>query len=255
MEDERIRPSRVSPAVGRPRDCPGGTPSREVRDGSRAATGAVARVDRHRRTRRCGRMGDEQRGCADRGGFAVTVAPAGPGRQRNAVAAIRAVLTAGMLLAVYYQAPLDRRIDVQVLVWLSLGLVGLGAALIWQVRAIMSSDAPRLQAAETVAIGLPTLLLLYASAYSVLSLQDPVSFTQRLGRTDALYFTMTVFTTVGFGDITPVSQAARVLTMTQMVVGLVAVGAVAKLLVGAVHVAVDRRKADEAAAGTTVGDP
>jgi hypothetical protein len=78
----------------------------------------------------------------------------------------------------------------------------------------------------------------------VLSQQAPESFTQQLGRTDALYFAMTVFSTVGFGDIAPASQTARVLTMTQMVVGLIAVGVVAKLLVGAVRVAVGRRTAD-----------
>lgn len=152
----------------------------------------------------------------------------------------------GLLLAVYYRAPLDRRIDVQVLLGLGLGLVGLAGALTWQVRSILRSDAPRLRAAETAAVGLSTLLLLYASAYGVLSLQDPLSFTQRLGHTDALYFAMTVFTTVGFGDIAPASQPARVLTMTQMVVGLLAVGVVARLLLGAVRVAVDRRAADGA---------
>jgi len=178
-----------------------------------------------------------------------------PGRHRNIAAAIRVVLTVCLLLVVYYQAPLDLRIDVQVAIWLSLGLAGLAAALTWQVRAIMSSDTPRLQAAETVGIGLPALLLLYAASYGVLSMQDPANFTQPLDRTDGLYFTMTVFTTVGFGDITPVAQTARVLVMTQMVVGLVTVGVVAKLLVGAVHVAVDRKAADEAAAPTTaVGD-
>ncbi|MBW0092173.1 two pore domain potassium channel family protein [Pseudonocardia sp. KRD-184] len=174
----------------------------------------------------------------------MTAGPAGPGLRRTTAAVVRVVLSVGMLLVVYYQAPLDRRIDAQVLVWLGLGLVGLGGALTWQVRSILMSDAPRLRAAETAAVGLPTLLLLHASAYGVLSLQDPLSFTQPLGRTDALYFAMTVFTTVGFGDIAPASQLARVLTMTQMVVGLIAVGVVARLLLGVVRVAVDRRATD-----------
>ena len=59
----------------------------------------------------------------------------------------------------------------------------------------------------------------------------------------ALYFTMTVFSTIGFGDITPVTEAARVIVMTQMVIGLLAVGVVAKLLFGAAKIAEDRSAA------------
>jgi len=84
-----------------------------------------------------------------------------------------------------------------------LGVVALAGALAWQLRSIMKSDTPRLRAVETVAIGLPFLLLFYASLYALLSFNQPASFTQNLGRTDALYFTMTVFSTIGFGDIAP----------------------------------------------------
>jgi hypothetical protein len=96
-----------------------------------------------------------------------------------------------------------------------LGVVALAGALAWQLRSIMKSDTPRLRAVETVAIGLPFLLLFYASLYALLSFNQPASFTQKLGRTDALYFTMTVFSTIGFGDIAPVTEAARIVTMTQ----------------------------------------
>src|SRR4030095_7505227 len=49
-------------------------------------------------------------------------------------------------------------------------------------------------------------------------------FTEPLNRTDALYFTITVFSTVGFGDIAPLATAARVTTMVQMLGDLVVVG-------------------------------
>ena len=39
---------------------------------------------------------------------------------------------------------------------------------------------------------------------------------QPLTRADALYFAVTVFSTVGFGDITPESEAARVVLIVQM---------------------------------------
>jgi voltage-gated potassium channel len=174
----------------------------------------------------------------------VTTASPGPGRRRAAAAAAaRSLVSVAFLVTLYYWAPLDQRLDTGVLIWLTVGLIGLSAALAWQVRAILASDTPRLRAAEAAAFGLPFLVLLYAAAYAALSLGDPASFTQPLGRTDALYFAMTVFSTVGFGDITPVTQFARLLTTTQMVVGLIAVGVVAKLLFGAVQVAVNRRAA------------
>jgi voltage-gated potassium channel len=170
-------------------------------------------------------------------------------RRTGAAVVTRGLLSAIFMVVVYYRAPLDRPLDFRILLWLGGGLIGLAAALAWQVRSIMRSDTPRLQAVEAVAIGLPFLLLLYASVYSVMSLDQPHSFTQELGRTDALYFTMTVFTTVGFGDITPATEVARIIVMTQMVVGLLTVGIVAKLLFGAVQVAVERRSATTARDG------
>lgn len=157
---------------------------------------------------------------------------------------IRVAISVTFMVLVYYRAPLNVEINQGLLRWLVVGLAGLAITLAWQVRSIMSSDAPRLRAAETIATGLPFLLLLYAAAYAVMSVDNPSSFTQRLGRTDALYFTMTVFTTIGFGDIAPATEIARIVTMTQMVVWLLSVGLVAKFLLGAVQVADERRAAE-----------
>ena len=59
------------------------------------------------------------------------------------------------------------------------------------------------------------------------------SFTQPLTRTDALYFAVTVFSRVGFGDITPKSEAARVVLIVQMLGDLALLGAGARVLLGA----------------------
>jgi len=61
------------------------------------------------------------------------------------------------------------------------------------------------------------------------------SFTQPLTRTDALYFTVTVFSTVGFGDITAKSEAARVVLIVQMLADLAVLGAGVRVLLGAVQ--------------------
>ena len=60
------------------------------------------------------------------------------------------------------------------------------------------------------------------------------NFTEPLTRTDALYFTVTVFSTVGFGDITAKTEAARLVVTGQMIADLVVIGLGLKVIVGAV---------------------
>jgi hypothetical protein len=155
----------------------------------------------------------------------------------------RSLLSTVLMVVVYYRTPLEHRIDAWIVGWFLAGLLALALALAWQVRSILRSRTPKLQAASTIAVGLPFLLLLYSSVYLVMSVDDPANFSEALSHTDALYFTMTVFSTIGFGDITPVTEAARVIVMTQMVIGLLAVGVVAKLLFGAAKIAEDRSAA------------
>jgi len=154
---------------------------------------------------------------------------------------LRSVFVAVALVVVYYLAPLDRSLDTGTWIRFGLGLLALAAVIPWQVRTIMGSDAPWFRAANAVVIGLPLLLLLFASTYIVIAGNVPDAFTEPLSRTDALYFTVTVFATVGFGDIAPQAEIARIAAMTQMIVGLIAVGVVAKVLFGAARVSVERR--------------
>jgi hypothetical protein len=74
----------------------------------------------------------------------------------------------------------------------------------------------------------------------------PGALSEPLSRTDALYFTITVFSAVGFGDITPRTDLARVATMVQMLGDLLVVGVVLHLMVGAVKAGLNRRAAASA---------
>ena len=60
-------------------------------------------------------------------------------------------------------------------------------------------------------------------------------------RTDALYFTVTVFSTVGFGDITAKSETARIVLIVQMLADLAFLGAGVRVLLGAVQRRRERR--------------
>ena len=89
---------------------------------------------------------------------------------------------------------------------------------------------------------------MFAVAYLRMADADGGAFSEPLSRTDALYFTITAFSTVGFGDITPRTDLARVATMVQMLGDLLVVGLVLHLMVGAVKAGLQRRAAASAGA-------
>ena len=75
---------------------------------------------------------------------------------------------------------------------------------------------------------------LFASTYFVMARAAPTNFTEPLTRTDALYVSITVFTTVGFGDISAKSEAARLIVTLQMLADLLLLGLVIRLFLDAV---------------------
>jgi hypothetical protein len=153
-------------------------------------------------------------------------------------------VTSAVLVFLYYKAPLARPLSgLSGLLFLA-ALALFGGVIAYQLRGILRARHPRLQAIRALAVGLPMLFVVFASTYWVVAAQEPGAFTEPLNRTDGLYFTITVFSTVGFGDISPVSELARVLVTVQMLVGLITVGLIAKLVVGAVQVAVARRASE-----------
>ena len=62
---------------------------------------------------------------------------------------------------------------------------------------------------------------------------SPNHFSEPLDHTGALYLAITVFPTVGFGDITPESDLARIVVSIQMLLDLVVIGVVVRLLANA----------------------
>jgi voltage-gated potassium channel len=91
-----------------------------------------------------------------------------------------------------------------------------------------------LKAVGALATSAPLFLLQFAASYYVMGKLSAANFSEPLTRTDSLYFTVTVFATVGFGDITATTEAARILVMAQMLLGIVVVGIGARIFVDAV---------------------
>ena len=154
-------------------------------------------------------------------------------RRRLALGLLRALATAVALVALYYLLPLDHITSAPLA--LAGGLVILMAGVAWQLHAIVRAKEPAVRAVVSLAFTVPLFLLLFAAAYFVMERASPASFDHPLTRTDALYFTVTTFSTVGYGDITAVSQSARLVVTAQMILDLLVLGLGIRVFVGAVQ--------------------
>ena len=150
-------------------------------------------------------------------------------------ATLRSLLTAALLVTAYYLLPLDQVFTPATVITLISGIAAVTLLLAWQIREITLAPRPELRAMQALATSAPLYLLLFAIVYYVIERSVAGSFSETLSRTDALYFTVTVFSTVGFGDITPRSETARVLVTGQMAVNVLLIGVAARLLVSAVR--------------------
>jgi voltage-gated potassium channel len=145
-------------------------------------------------------------------------------RRLVGAAVLRGLLTATVLVVLYYVLPFETWNGDTALRLLA-GLVIFVGITAWQIRSIAGSRYPGLKAAEVLGLLLPLYLLVFASTYYAMERASAAAFSQPLTRTDALYFTVTVFSAVGFGDIVPKSEVARVVLIVQMLGDLALLGA------------------------------
>jgi voltage-gated potassium channel len=151
------------------------------------------------------------------------------------------------LFVLYYVLPLDHASEPVAVTILVIGLAAFVTMVTFQVRWIIRSRFPGLRAVEAMATSIPFFLLLFAGTYVVLATQSASSFGGPLSHTDGLYFTVTVFSTVGFGDITAKTETARLVVTGQMLADLIVLGVALKVIVGAVRRGQQRRSATAAA--------
>jgi Ion channel len=175
--------------------------------------------------------------------------------RRVVVTLLRALGSTVGLVALYYLIPLDPNSVGVTVGQLVFGLIGLGALVIFQVRSIAKATYPALRAVGALATSVPLFLLLFAGTYYVMGVISEANFSEPLTRTDALYFTVTVFSTVGFGDITATTEAARIVVMGQMISGVVIIGLGARIIVDAVKRGQSRQPAQASDAEPDAGTP
>lgn len=161
---------------------------------------------------------------------------------RDAVRAlVRSAAVSVLLVVLYFVLPLTPHVATPAGLLLVGGLVGVTVLLGWHLRSIVNSPYPRARAAAALTTTVTVFVVLFSTVYVVMSRSDAGSFSEPLSRLDALYFTITVFATVGFGDITAVTPTARAAITVQMLGDVVLVGIVARLVVVAMQRGLERR--------------
>lgn len=153
----------------------------------------------------------------------------------------RAMLRCGLTIAAawvivigaFYVAPIGHESSLRAVVRLGADIALIGAVFAWQIRRISVAELPELRAIEALGIVIVLFLVAFSGIYLGMSHESPLTFTQRLDQAKALYFTITIFSTVGFGDITPRTDPARLVVAAQMLLDLAIIGAVVRLIFNA----------------------
>jgi voltage-gated potassium channel len=109
-----------------------------------------------------------------------------------------------------------------------------------RLRAVLVSDRPVLEAVAALVQLLTMLLVGFAAVYFAID-HAAGQFNGLSTRIDAMYFTVTTMSTVGFGDVNASGQAARVLVTIQIVFNVAFVGIAVRVFVGAAKDRAGRR--------------
>ncbi|WP_443043956.1 potassium channel family protein [Streptomyces sp. NBC_00322] len=128
----------------------------------------------------------------------------------------------------YFLLPLDNFGPHRPLLSWTIFFVGLAIVTYLLLRQIMNAyvDKPGTHPVLVIPVLMFLAVLLFSATYYALA-KDPNAFTGLKTRLDALYFTVVTLATVGYGDVVPGSQTARLVTMFQILYSFVVLTAAA----------------------------
>jgi voltage-gated potassium channel len=154
----------------------------------------------------------------------------------------------GLAVVVYFVVPASPRLPASAIVLRSLAAVGalvlLALGVVWQLRRSMEHGFDH--RIDGLVVFLVIVVMAFSLGFYLMSAQNPDQLEGVSTRVDALYFTMSTLTTVGYGDAYAKGQAARVLVVVQMVFNLVLVATAAAVLSARIRAAATKRIQDRA---------
>jgi hypothetical protein len=134
------------------------------------------------------------------------------------------------IMGAYYLLPFDHLSSERSILRLGSVVALVAAVFLWQFRRISSAALPELRAVEALGIIIAVFLVGFSIVYLSMSHSHVTTFSQPLDHTEALYFTISVFSTVGFGDITARTDSARLVVSAQMLLDLAIIGVVVRMI-------------------------
>jgi Ion channel. len=144
---------------------------------------------------------------------------------------LRCALSCAALLVVYFVLPIGGfGPGVGAIIALIVGGVIFILVFAWQLRSITRAADPRLRAIETLVMSIMLFVVIFSTAYLILSDFNAGSFSERLDRVGALYFPVVTLGTVGFGDIAAKSELARILVTVQVLLDLAFFAVIVRLV-------------------------
>jgi voltage-gated potassium channel len=163
---------------------------------------------------------------------ALRLADLDPAQRQRAIARAGATIVVAwtLIIGAFFTLPFDHLTGERSLVRLSVVVALVAAVFLWQIRRISTAELPELRAVEALGIVIAVFLIGFSVVYLSMSHGSPATFTQRLDHAQALYFTVSVFSTVGFGDITPRTDPARLVVAAQMLLDLAVIGLVVRMI-------------------------
>ncbi|MFI9508847.1 potassium channel family protein [Nocardia sp. NPDC052566] len=106
---------------------------------------------------------------------------------------------------------------------------------VWQIRAVLRTAYPAARAIEAAITIFTCYTAGYATVYYILSVTDSHNFSEPMTKLDSLYFCVTIFATVGFGDIAARTEPARAVVLAQMVGNMILIGFALRALTASVR--------------------
>ncbi|MEV0359255.1 potassium channel family protein [Nocardia sp. NPDC050697] len=148
---------------------------------------------------------------------------------RNGIAVLCALL-------IYYGIPLNLNLGDRILGALAflVGLAGLAQLIDRHIRRLTAAPRQTGRQVDGILLLLTVTIVFFALTYYLLATNGSAQFDGLVTRTDALYYTIVTLGTVGYGDVRATGQAARIVTMLQIVFDLVVVGVLLAVATGTI---------------------